>query len=81
MIAQDFVYSWQRAVDPNTASPYSWFVEMTTMHNAADIIAGKKDKSELGVKALDEHTLQVQLDSPLPYFVQMTGHTTLMPVQ
>lgn len=78
--AQDFVYSWQRAVDPNTASPYSWFVEMTTMHNAADIIAGKKDKSELGVKAVDDHTLEVQLDSPLPYFVSMTGHTTLMPV-
>ncbi|GAM59576.1 periplasmic oligopeptide-binding protein oppA [Vibrio ishigakensis] len=78
--AQDFVYSWQRAVDPATASPYSWFVEMTTMHNAADIIAGKKDKSELGVKAVDDHTLEVQLDSPLPYFVSMTGHTTLMPV-
>jgi len=78
--AQDFVYSWQRAVDPATASPYSWYMEMTQMKNAADIIAGKKDKSELGVKALDDNTLVVELDSAVPYFVMMTGHTTMKPV-
>ncbi|GAD91314.1 MULTISPECIES: ABC transporter substrate-binding protein [Vibrio] len=78
--AQDFVYSWQRAVDPATASPYSWYLEMTTMTNAADIVAGKKDKSTLGVKAIDDHTLEVHLDTPLPYFVMMTGHTTMKPV-
>lgn len=42
--AQDFVYSWQRAVDPATASPYSWYMEMTQMKNAADIVAGKKTR-------------------------------------
>ncbi|GAD81207.1 ABC transporter substrate-binding protein [Vibrio ezurae] len=78
--AQDFVYSWQRAVDPATASPYSWYIEMTTMTNAADIVAGKKDKSTLGVKAIDDHTLEVHLDTPVPYFVMMTGHTTMKPV-
>lgn len=40
--AQDFVYSWQRAVDPATASPYSWYMEYTKMKNAEEIIAGKK---------------------------------------
>ncbi|WP_261817017.1 ABC transporter substrate-binding protein [Vibrio gallicus] len=78
--AQDFVYSWQRAVDPATASPYSWYIEMTTMTNSADIVAGKKDKSTLGVKAIDDHTLEIHLDTPLPYFVMMTGHTTMKPV-
>lgn len=78
--AHDFVYSWQRAVDPATASPYSWYLEMTTMQNAAAIIDGKKDKSTLGVKALDDYTLQVQLDTPVPYFVKMMAHTTMMPV-
>lgn len=78
--AHDFVYSFQRAVDPNTASPYSWYLEMTTMTNASDIIAGKKDKSTLGVKALDDHTFEVQLQSALPYFVKMMGHTTVKPV-
>ncbi|MEZ9231255.1 ABC transporter substrate-binding protein [Vibrio amylolyticus] len=78
--AQDFVYSWQRAVDPNTASPYAWYMEYTKMANAKDIVAGKKDKSELGVKALDDHTLVVELDAPVPYFVMMVGHTTTKPV-
>ncbi|WP_025563561.1 ABC transporter substrate-binding protein [Psychromonas sp. SP041] len=78
--ADDFVYSFQRVVDPATASPYSWFLEMTSMTNAADIIAGKKDKSTLGVKAIDTHTFQVHLEHAAPYFVMMMGHTTVKPV-
>ncbi|WP_217524454.1 ABC transporter substrate-binding protein [Vibrio metschnikovii] len=78
--AQDFVYSWQRAVDPATASPYSWYMEYTKMKNAKEIIAGEKASTTLGVKALDDHTLMVELDTPLPYFVMMTGHTTMKPV-
>ncbi|WP_028863308.1 ABC transporter substrate-binding protein [Psychromonas aquimarina] len=78
--AHDFVYSFQRAVDPATASPYSWYLEMTTMVNADEIIAGKKDKSTLGVKAVDDYTFEVKLDSAVPYFVMMMGHTTVKPV-
>ena len=78
--AHDFVYSFQRAVDPNTASPYSWYVEMTTMLNASAIISGKKDKSTLGVKAIDDFTLEVDLASKVPYFVMMMAHTTMKPV-
>ncbi|MCG9641035.1 ABC transporter substrate-binding protein [Vibrio sp. Isolate34] len=78
--ANDFVYSFQRAVDPLTASPYAWYMEYTKMANAKDIVAGKKDKSELGVKALDDYTLEVTLDTAVPYFVMMMGHTTVKPV-
>ena len=78
--ADDFVYSFQRAVDHNTASPYSWYVEMTSMINASDIIAGKKDKDTLGVKAIDANTLEVQLSTQIPYFVLMMAHTTMKPV-
>ncbi|KPL94206.1 ABC transporter substrate-binding protein [Vibrio sp. L5-1] len=78
--AGDFVYSWQRAVDPATASPYAWYMEYTKMVNAKDIVAGKKDKSELGVKAVDANTLVVELDTAVPYFVMMMGHTTMKPV-
>ncbi|NOI68493.1 ABC transporter substrate-binding protein [Vibrio sp. 99-8-1] len=78
--AEDFVYSFQRAVDPNTASPYAWYLEMTTMKNADDIIAGKADKSTLGVEAVDPYTLKVELESAIPYFVKMMGHTTVKPV-
>ncbi|KII79637.1 ABC transporter substrate-binding protein [Vibrio renipiscarius] len=78
--AHDFVFSFQRSVDPMTASPYSWYMEYTKMKNAKDIIAGKADKSTLGVKALDDQTLVVELDSAVPYFVMMMGHTTTKPV-
>jgi oligopeptide transport system substrate-binding protein len=78
--AQDFVYAWQRAVNPETASPYGWYMELTQMKNAAAILAGEKDPSELGVEAVDEHTLKVTLEAPLPYFPAMTTYATLMPV-
>ncbi len=78
--ADDFVFTFQRAVDPATGSPYAWYLEMTAMVNAADIIAGKKDKSTLGVKALDAHTLEVKLAQSVPYFVKMMAHTTVKPV-
>ncbi|MFA0158495.1 ABC transporter substrate-binding protein [Vibrio sp. 10N.261.46.A3] len=78
--AEDFVYSWQRAVDPATASPYAWYMEYTKMANAKDIVAGKKDKSELAVKAVDANTLVVELETAVPYFVMMMGHTTMKPV-
>ncbi|MDV7103107.1 ABC transporter substrate-binding protein [Vibrio sp. TH_r3] len=78
--AEDFVYSFKRAVDPATASPYSWYLEMTNMVNAAEIIAGEADKETLGVKAIDPYTLEVKLTTAVPYFVMMMGHTTVKPV-
>ena len=78
--AHDFEYSFKRVVDPATAAPYSWYMEMTTMANAADIIVGKKDKDSLGVKAIDDHTLEIKLESAVPYFVMMMAHTTVKPV-
>ena len=78
--AYDFEYSFKRAADPMTASPYAWYIEYTKMKNAKDIIAGKKDVSELGVKAVDEKTLVVETEVPLPYFVKMMAHTTMYPV-
>ena len=59
--AHDFVYAWRRAVDPVTASPYGWYLELTQIVNAADILAGEKDPAELGVRAVDDHTLEVKV--------------------
>jgi len=78
--AEDFVYSFKRVVDPATASPYSWYLEMTNMVNAKEIIEGTADKETLGVKAIDPYTLQVTLTTAVPYFVKMMGHTTVKPV-
>lgn len=77
--AQDFVYAWQRAADPATASPYSWYVEITQIENAGAIISGDAEPSSLGAVAVDDHTLQVTLDQPLPYFPAMMSHATMFP--
>lgn len=78
--ANDFVYTWRRLADPNTASPYGWYIEMTNMENAAAVIKGELPTDKLGVKALDDLTLEVKLDKPVPYFVLMTGHASMSPV-
>lgn len=78
--AHDFVYSFKRAVDPKTASPYAWYIEKTQMKNAKDIIVGKKPVDSLGVKAIDDKTLVITTETPLPYFIKMLAHTTTYPV-
>lgn len=77
--AGDFVYAWQRLVDPETASPYAWFGELMAIENAGAIIAGEMEPSELGVEAVDDHTLVVHLSAPLPYFAAMTTHASTFP--
>ena len=77
--AHDFVYAWQRAVDPATASPYAWYIELTQIVNAKQILAGEKAPAELGVRAVDDRTLEVKLNQPLPYFPAMTTYATLFP--
>ena len=79
VVAGDFVYSWQRLVDPATASEYAWYMELMQVANASDIIAGKMPTSELGVKALDDHTLEVKILAPLPYFPKMLTHSSTFP--
>ncbi|MHC9245092.1 ABC transporter substrate-binding protein [Aeromonas jandaei] len=78
--AHDFEFAFKRAVDPKTASPYSWYLEIPTIVNASEIIAGKKPADSLGVKAVDDYTFEVQLEKAIPYFVSMLSHTTTYPV-
>ncbi len=77
--AQDFVYGFQRAADPATASQYSWYVELASIVNAAEIIAGEVPPDQLGVRAVDDRTFEVNLTQPLPYFPAMTTYATLFP--
>lgn len=78
--AQDFVYSWQRLADPHTASPYASYLQTAHVANIDAILAGKAAPDTLGVKALDDHHLQVTLSEPVPYFVDMLAHTSMKPV-
>ncbi|MEM7256538.1 MAG: peptide ABC transporter substrate-binding protein [Pseudomonadota bacterium] len=77
--AHDFVYAWQRAADPELASPYQWFIELMSLKNAGAVIKGEMPVEELGVRAIDDATFEVTLSAPLPYFPQMTTHATTFP--
>ena len=79
--AADFVFGWQRAVDPDVASEYAYMLsDIGQIKNAAEIIAGEKDKSELGVTAVDDNTLQVELNVPVSYFTSLMYFPTFYPV-
>ncbi|MGK3125328.1 ABC transporter substrate-binding protein [Candidatus Pantoea formicae] len=78
--AQDFVYSWQRLADPKTASPYASYLQAAHVGNIDAILAGKAPPTELAVKALDAHHLQVTLSEAVPYFIDMLAHTAMKPV-
>ncbi len=78
--AQDFVYSWQRLVDPNTASPYASYPQYGHILNVDAIIDGKMKPSELGVKAIDDKTLEVTLSEPVPYFYKLLVNPAMSPV-
>ncbi|WP_097097707.1 ABC transporter substrate-binding protein [Candidatus Pantoea floridensis] len=78
--AHDFVYSWQRLADPKTASPYASYLQTAHLENIDAVLSGKAAPGELGVKALDDHHLQVTLSEPVPYFVAMLAHSAMKPV-
>ena len=78
--AKDWVFSWQRLVDPATASDYGYFLDNIVL-NAAAIQAGEKDKSELGIKALDDKTLEITLEAPCAYFLEMCAFASLVPLR
>lgn len=78
--AADFVYAWQRLADPKLASEYAYYLELMQVVNASDIIAGTKPVTDLGVKAVDDHTFEVKITTPLSYFPKMTTHTSVFPV-
>ena len=79
--AKDFVFGWQRAVDPDVASEYAYMLsDIGQVKNAAEIIGGTKDKSELGVTAVDDNTLQVELNAPVSYFLSLMYFPTFYPV-
>ena len=79
--ADDFIFAWQRAVDPALASEYNYMLsDIGQVKNAAAIIAGEMDKSELGVKAIDSKTLEVTLEVPVSYFLSLMYFPTFYPV-
>jgi len=79
LTADSFVYSWQRLADPATASEYNYMIDM--VQNANEIMAGEKDKSELGIKAVDSKTVEVTLNVATPYFLEICAFPATYPLR
>ena len=80
LTAEDFVYAWQRAVNPATGNVTGFNLETANIVNAAEIIAGNVPVNELGVRALDPLTFEVRLNKPTPFFISMMSIKTFFPV-
>lgn len=79
--ADDFLYSWRRALDPATGGAY-YAYQLFYVKGAEEFNSGKeKDFSSVGVKAVDEKTLLVALKQPTPFFLYLTSFYTLFPVK
>lgn len=77
--ADDFVYSWKRAVNPETKAPYSYL--LLCVENANEIINDEKPVEELGVKAVDAKTFEVRLIAPIPNFEEICTFPVTFPVR
>ncbi|MDE9445333.1 oligopeptide ABC transporter substrate-binding protein OppA [Xenorhabdus bovienii] len=78
--AHDVVFSWRRMVTPDTISPYGSYLVQATVVNAYDVLSGKKKPEELGVKALDDATIEVTLGRPKADLLQMMAHPVMSPI-
>ncbi|ENN5715003.1 oligopeptide ABC transporter substrate-binding protein OppA [Enterobacter hormaechei] len=78
--AEDIVWSWQRLVDPKTASPYASYPGSMRIVNGTDIAEGNKAPESLGVKAINDTTLEVTLTQPNAAFLAMLAHPSLVPI-
>lgn len=78
--AQDFVFSLRRLGDPATASPYATYLADAKVVNAQAVVDGAVKPEELGVRAIDDKTLEITLSEPVPYFPDMLIHTSVKPV-
>ncbi len=76
--AEDFVYSWVRALAPQTASEYAY--QLYPIKNGEAFNKGKlKDPKQLGIRAVGDNILEVTLERPTPFFLELTAFQTLYP--
>lgn len=78
VIADDFIFSWRKALDPSTASQYAFI--LFGIKNAQSINQGKLPVTKLGVSALNSKTLRVELQRPVAYFSKLMAFPTFFPI-
>jgi oligopeptide transport system substrate-binding protein len=76
--AGDFVFGLRRLMDPTTASQYAYLLFF--IKNAEPVNAGKLPLTALGARAIDDHTLELTLEHPAPYLLEIAKHQTMYPL-
>ncbi|WP_240666722.1 peptide ABC transporter substrate-binding protein [Longirhabdus pacifica] len=76
--ANDFAYAWKRVLDPSFPSDYA--SQLYPILNAQAVKAGEMSIDELGITVIDESTLEVKLENPTAYFLELTAFYTFLPV-
>ncbi|MDE0756532.1 MAG: peptide ABC transporter substrate-binding protein [Pseudomonadales bacterium] len=77
--AHDFVFAWRTTLNPATASEYAFI--LYAIKNAEAINQGKLAPEQLGVQALDDFTLKIELERPTAYFSKLTAFVSYFPIQ
>ncbi|WP_439875743.1 peptide ABC transporter substrate-binding protein [Bacillus mycoides] len=75
--ANDFMFAWKRAINPETASQYAYM--LFYVKNAKEINKGTVPLAELGVKVINDYKLEVELEQPIPYFLQLLALPIYLP--
>ena len=79
--AKDFVYSYKRILDPNIAAEYASFFADAGIVGAADYNGGKGSADNVGIKAVDDNTLEIQVESPVGYFPNLVALWVVPPLR
>ncbi|PIE93862.1 peptide ABC transporter substrate-binding protein [Bacillus fungorum] len=75
--ANDFMFAWKRAINPETASQYAYM--LFYVKNAKEINKGTMPLDALGVKVINDYKLEVELEQPIPYFLQLLALPIYLP--
>ena len=79
VVADNFKYSWLRALDKATAAEYAY--QLFYIKNAEKFYNGEATAEEVGIKVIDDYTLEVTLENPTSYFLQLCAFTTYVPLR
>ncbi len=83
LVAGDFIYAWQRAIDPKNATSYGYMLE--NIKGVSEVLyadpASTYDLNSISAKALDDKTIEIVLNAPTSYFMEILAFPTLFPVR
>jgi len=80
LTAGEFVYAWKRAIDPAIGSNNAFYFSTANIKNAAAIQSGDQPVNSLGIKALNDRTVEVTLEKKTPYFISLMSMPVFAPL-